>query len=135
MKKKTTKKIFITFGVIFVSILMLIGAFVWCFIGYANMSQPLDLRDFDKDVWLKHNHDNDPNNPRAEMTYDLTKNHLKIGMDKKEVLSLLGKPDRRNEKNYLSYYLGMQGFLNDPGQLELQFDKNDRLIFFDLVEH
>lgn len=50
--------------------------------------------DFDKSIWIGHNDLLVRKNPRLKMIDDLMDNHLKVGMDKKEVIELLGKPYR-----------------------------------------
>lgn len=49
-------------------------------------------KEFDKELWLRNNDVNDIRNPRAYMTNDLMKNHLRIGASKDSVVALLGKP-------------------------------------------
>jgi hypothetical protein len=47
------------------------------------------------------------NNPRGLMARDLVVNHLRVGMTRAEVLSLIGPPDEtRVETNQTSYHLG-----------------------------
>ncbi len=95
---------------------------------------PFDNRDFDHELWIR-NYDNyHPDNPRAEMIADLIENHLRPGMTKSEVIKLLGKPDRRNERRFISYLVGMQGFAADPGQLEFEFNDENKVTKFYLVE-
>lgn len=128
MRKKT--KYILSIGALSVGIIVCLGIFV--FINYFDT--PFDNRVFDRELWIR-NYDNyHPDNPRAEMIYDLTKNHLRAGMTKGEVIKLLGKPDRRNKRHFISYLIGMQGFVADPGQLEFELNDENRVIKFYLVE-
>ncbi len=47
---------------------------------------------FDREVWIENPDVNDQYNPRAKMVQDVIDNHLKIGMSRRSVLVLLGKP-------------------------------------------
>ena len=47
---------------------------------------------FNKEIWLKNSSESDLNNPRSYMTNDLIENYLKIGMEKTEIIDLLGPP-------------------------------------------
>jgi len=53
------------------------------------------------------------------MINDLNKNYELIGMKISEVEELLGKPDSEN-KEFVSYYLGMSGHGIDTGTLFLE---------------
>ncbi len=128
---KKTLKIFALIGA--VSAAIVIGWYSFLFIDYFA-SSPFDDRPFGRELWIKNYNNPDPNNPRAEMITDLTKNYLKTNMTRKQVINLLGKPDRRDEKRFISYLIGMQGFASDPGQLELEFNDEKKLVGYHLVE-
>ncbi|MES2447430.1 MAG: hypothetical protein V4546_09625 [Bacteroidota bacterium] len=73
-------------------------------------------RTFNKARWLKNIDVNDTNNPRAYMTDDLLKNHLKIGITRDSILAMLGKPYKYVIENRLSKGLEMPdslSFLNN----------------------
>lgn len=128
MRKKT--KYILSIGALSVGIIVCLGTFV--LINY--LDTPFDNRAFDRELWII-NYDNyHPDNPRAEMIYDLKRNHLRAGMTRGEVIKLLGKPDRRNKRHFISYLIGMQGFVADPGQLEFELNDENRVIKFYLVE-
>jgi len=47
------------------------------------------------------------NNPRGLMARDLVVNHLRVGMSRAEVLSLIGPPDETSvDTNHIGYHLG-----------------------------
>lgn len=47
------------------------------------------------------------NSPRGLMARDLVLNHLRVGMDRAEVLSLIGPPDETGvNTNHIGYHLG-----------------------------
>jgi len=120
----------LSIGALSVGIIVCLGTFV--LINY--LDTPFDNRAFDRELWII-NYDNyHPDNPRAEMIYDLKRNHLRAGMTRGEVIKLLGKPDRRNKRHFISYLIGMQGFVADPGQLEFELNDENRVIKFYLVE-
>jgi len=128
VRKKT--KYILSIGALSVGIIVCLGTFV--LINY--LDTPFDNRAFDRELWII-NYDNyHPDNPRAEMIYDLKRNHLRAGMTRGEVIKLLGKPDRRNKRHFISYLIGMQGFVADPGQLEFELNDENRVIKFYLVE-
>lgn len=130
MKIKSTLK---TFALIAASLVVL--AIISGFLLIRHVfSPPFDDRPFDRGVWIKNYDNQHPDNPRVEMISDLENNYLRKGVTRKQVVELLGKPDRRDEKHVISYLVGMQGFVSDPGQLELEFDEKMGLIRFYLVE-
>ncbi|WAC01882.1 hypothetical protein N7U66_18795 [Lacinutrix neustonica] len=50
-------------------------------------------RDFNKELWSENSELIKEGNTRLEMVNDLMQNYLKIGMDKKQVINLLGEPN------------------------------------------
>lgn len=56
------------------------------------------------------------------MVHDLRKKHELVGMNKIEIIELLGKPDSKNEE-YISYQLGMSGHMIDAGILYIELKK------------
>lgn len=67
-------------------------------------------RKFSKESW-----NNDPDH-RYEMVNDLKNNYLFIGMDRTDVIELLGEPD----SNDTAYYLGYPGYFSiDPEILDI----------------
>jgi outer membrane protein assembly factor BamE (lipoprotein component of BamABCDE complex) len=88
--------------------------------------------DFDAAVWRSNSIEEriDGNcgrdNPRGDMVDDLVGDHLRRGMSRDEIRSLLGSPDRTGSG--WDYCLGMwSGFRIDYDWLSLSFDKGDRL--------
>ena len=59
-----------------------------CFAAYLWWIDPLDDLAFSQDAWHQA-----PTKTRAKMAHDLISNHLRMGMKKDEVLTLLGEPD------------------------------------------
>jgi len=89
-------------------------------------------RPFSEDLWKAASEISTPSNaenPRALMADDLLKNHLKVGMTREQVISLLGAPDQE-QKRSLWYNIGShqrRGFLSGSDQLVVGFDENDLL--------
>ena len=54
---------------------------------------PFDDWKFDRKIWQENTNNEDPDNVRGMMIYDLTENYLKKGMSKNKVQELLGRPD------------------------------------------
>jgi hypothetical protein len=97
---------------------------------------PFNNKEFNKVEWQKYHKDMNPDNPRGEMFESLTDDYLKQGMSKLEVIKLLGKPDFKEEENFLSYNLGMwSGFRMDYDSLDLKFSNNGNLVKYYRVQH
>jgi hypothetical protein len=80
---------------------------------------------FDATLWQTANIE-EVDNPRCLMQHDLEQNHLKLGMTRAQVTTLLGET-QSNEK-VLNYYLGFcNPFGIDPTALVLEFDDSDNL--------
>ncbi len=124
-------KVFTVVGAL--CVVIAVGWYGFLFLSYVS-SSPFDNRPFDQESWIKNFDNQNPDNPRAEMISDLMKNYLKTDMTRSEVIKLLGKPDRRDEKHFISYLIGMQGFVSDPGQLELEFSDEKKLVKYYLIE-
>ena len=114
-------------------VVIVIGWYSFLYI-YYFINSPFDDRPFDRKLWIDNYDNQNPDNPRAEMIYDLKKNYLKTEMTRREIIQLLGKPDRRDEKHFMSYLVGMQGFAADPGQLEFEFNGEAKVVKYYLVE-
>ncbi|MBW4576046.1 MAG: outer membrane protein assembly factor BamE [Aphanothece sp. CMT-3BRIN-NPC111] len=89
-----------------------------------------DNKPFNQKAWIE-NPFNKDSNVRIEMSEDLLKNHLKIGMTRQQVRKLLGKPDSVDSysggsSNYDNYYLGEYTFL-------LRFDRASKLVDKEIV--
>lgn len=84
-----------------------------------------DQQKFDKRLWSINwpKYKNDENG-RHFMLTDLTKNHLRIGMDSLDVKGLLGEPERDFG---FSYNLGLYRSGLDPTFLILEFDEKGKL--------
>lgn len=127
---KRTLKIVVVIGTL--CAVAVVGWYAFVFIVVTD--KPFYDSAFDQRTWHK-NYDNPaPDNPRAEMVGDLIGNYLKPGMTRREVMQLLGKPDRRDERRFISYLIGMQGFASDPGQLEIEFSDEKKVVKYYLVE-
>ncbi len=86
--------------------------------------------EFNQEVWLQEPNNNilTKNNPRMEMTSDLTTNYLKIGMRKSEVIDLLGEPTRTQMKNVLIKGRKLPDSLSMNNILERNREDQNRLI-------
>jgi len=92
---------------------------------------------FDKDVWLK-NQNSKSDNPRFDMVDDLVKNYLERGMERKEIVQLLGLPtyDTAEYVFEYSYQIGSNsGFNIDPYFLVIEFDSKGQMIDSRVEEH
>jgi hypothetical protein len=128
MRKRTTLVV-AAIAVVFIGTL-LVGAIMFA----SLFAPPFEERPFSQDIWLANHNNPDPLNPRVEMADDLMKHHLRKGMSRRDVLRLLGRPDRLDEQRRVSYHIGMQGFVTDPGQLEVEFDTKGTVVGFRVVE-
>jgi hypothetical protein len=80
---------------------------------------------FDPAVW-KTADTGEQDNPRCLMQADLKQNHLKLGMTKAEIITLLGEPEETEQTT--SYYLGFcNPFGVDAMALGLEFDTSGKL--------
>jgi hypothetical protein len=84
-----------------------------------------DNIEFDAAFWQISSTDGQ-DTPRCLMQRDLEQNHLRLGMNKIEVLALLGEGETTEQS--LSYYLGFcNPFGTDGVALGLEFDASDKL--------
>lgn len=83
-------------------------------------------RKFNKERWINNSDVNDTNNPRAYMTEDLLKNHLKIGITKDSVLALLGKPYKDGIENRLTKEFKVPDSLSFSNEENLKPENSDR---------
>jgi len=128
------KRIFIIFSTLIG--LLVIGVATLFFYSYFFIDSPFDDKKFDKQVWLKFEKVYDMDNPRGQMVSDLIDNFLKKGMNKQEVVKILGKPDFEKSENVFKYNLGMwSGYRVDCDSLDIEFDKTNRLKKIYTVQH
>jgi hypothetical protein len=104
---------------------LLLGVYIAYFIWQLDQIFP-DSIAFDPTLW-KTADTGERDNPRCLMQHDLEQNHLKLGMTKAEVITLLG--ERESNEQTTSYYLGFcHPFGVDAVALGLEFDSDDKLI-------
>ncbi len=92
---------------------------------------------FDKELWLK-NQNSNPDNPRFDMMDDLERNYIKKGMDRFEIVKLLGTPayDTVDRPMEYTYEIGSNpGFHMDSYFLVIKFDSTGRLVSFATEGH
>src|SRR5687767_1815960 len=82
---------------------------------------------FDPVVWRENPNPFGIDNRRSRMLGDLMRNHLRVGMRREQVRTLLGPPDAQSEvdreNNIDSYNLGHIGPMGiDPSILQLKYD-------------
>lgn len=109
-------------------ILIILFSFMACM---PEMGDSAGKSAFDKTRWKQT--DSIAFNSRFGMTDDLMNHYLKKGMEKCEVLELLGKPNETGPfGNFIlySYHLGNDGL--DPCYLNLFFDSKQKLSHWDL---
>lgn len=82
--------------------------------------------EFDSEQWKNWEESETDLSLRWNMVHNLRKEHELVGMTINEINELLGKPDREN-KNFISYHLGMSGHGIDTGTLYLEM-KNGIII-------
>lgn len=95
-------------------------------------NNPFDNKSFNQKAWLENPWNKGKNNNvRLEMSEDLLKKHLRIGMTRQQVKKLLGEADSvdsncSDKNNCNNYYLGEYTFL-------LTFDNAGKLIKKEIV--
>lgn len=109
--------IYLVLGILFLSIV-----FYAC-----NMDDAITSHHFNQQIWKAMRGSLATENPRRKMVDDLKANYLKTGIDKSEVLALLGHADRINNHQHL-YRLGMREFSVDYSYLTLIYDAEGRLM-------
>lgn len=77
----------------------------------------------------------DAPSPRDDMIEDLTSLVLKLGMSQKDVMKLLGSPDRRLGPKAVEYYLGPDSIGIDCEILDLEFSGRGRLTSWGVWEN
>jgi len=96
-----------------VGFLSVVGVFTLAvvgFFGYITLTmefEPLPQRPFDQEEWLAFDTLETQRGicPRTEMLDDLSENYLKIGMQRKAVIKILGEGDTKNNRNCIDYSL------------------------------
>ncbi len=91
-----------------------------------EISNFFDRTEFDSEEWKNWKETENEQSLRWNMVHDLKSKYELVGMNAKEIKELLGKPNREN-KNFLSYHLGMSGHGIDTGTLYLEL-KNEIVV-------
>ncbi|WP_370480116.1 hypothetical protein [Tamlana flava] len=81
-----------------------------------TISDYFNRNDFDSQTWIEWKEAESSMKVRWNMTHDLTNNYNLIGKKASDLKMLLGKPSREN-KNEISYYLGMTGHGINTGSI------------------
>ena len=112
-----------------------------CYVGLVGLFFYAVLNDqyndwwFDEKIWKAKAYVDEKDNSRALMIFDLQHRVLKPKMTKKQVMALLGPPERRESDTSISYYIGYGKSLApgnfDPEIFTIEFDKSDRLVTTD----
>ncbi|HLO84683.1 MAG TPA: hypothetical protein VK203_06670 [Nostocaceae cyanobacterium] len=116
----------------FKNILLIILVFPLIIFTSACDHNQFDNKKFDQKAWLENSFSKGKDkNLRFYMSADVLKNHLKIGMTRKQVNQLLGKPDSvdsqcLDQNPCDNYYLGEYN-------LSISFDQTGKLIKKDIV--
>ena len=80
------------------------------FVPHAFNDDPFARKKFDQAEWKRWSvvaKGVPANNPRGLMARDLVGNHLRVGMSRAEVLSLIGPPDETSvDTSHIGYHLG-----------------------------
>ncbi len=114
-----------------------LAIFVWLSIGDNKYEQ----RPFEKEEWLHGTNAAQLHFPRLGMSDDLIEKRTLQGMEKKEVLAMLGEPAKKdiqwskNDRFDLLYWLGPErGFMSvDSEWLGIIFDKTGKVSQYKLV--
>ncbi len=129
--KKLPKAIAIILGILILAVGSLYG-----YLHFVVFDNPFNNKKFNQQTWKQFDNNDDPDNPRGEMYEDLQKHYLKKGMGKNEVITLLGAPDIKHEKNLFSYNIGMwSGFRIDYDSLDIEFNDKNNLTSITRVQH
>ena len=87
---------------------------------------------FDSHVWKTANLNKEENwSLRWDMMNDLRNRHKLVGMTKKEIIDLLGKPDG-STKSEFRYYLGYSKTGINTGTLTISFDEKEIVTVIDV---
>lgn len=101
--------------------------FILIFFVFMMVSCEVDKK-FNKERWWANNDLNDTRNPRAYMTDDLLKNHLKIGITRDSVLALLGKPYKEGIENRLPKELKIPDSISFSNKENLKPENRDKAL-------
>jgi hypothetical protein len=120
---------------IVVSVLLVSVGFL-LFLRFFIFQNPFNDQRFNQSLWAAYSGSTDPSNPRGQMYEDLTKQNLKKGMSKQDILALLGEPDFSKEDTVFKYNLGAwSGFRIDYDSLDIEFDQDGKVKAFYRVQH
>jgi hypothetical protein len=109
--KKTTKYIFLVFGIV-----ILIGFFL-----RGNNTH----EEFNSEKWKNWTETEQKMSMRWDMMNSLRNNHKLKGKTKSEIINLLGEPSEGKSNISFRYYLGMAKHGIDTGSLVITFGEND----------
>jgi hypothetical protein len=110
------------YGFLIFSLLILIG-----FAIKGNITH----EQFDSEKWKNWTESESEWSLRWDMMNSLRNNHELRGKSKTEIIELLGIPETKNESEF-GYYLGMAKHGIDTGHLTIKFDKNGKVIEFNV---
>lgn len=111
---------------------------VWWYV-YPIINDPFNDAQFDRAVWLAASGSSKADNPRGPMAEDLQRRFLHKGMTRRQVESIIGKPDSNSEydREYgiENYDVGRWGFcVIDLQYLQVHYDKHGVLIQTQILE-
>jgi hypothetical protein len=114
------------------ALLFIVALYVVYVFWQLNQVFPKNIN-FDAALWQTSTSDGQ-DTPRCLMRNDLEQNHLKFGMTRVEVNTLLG--ETQSNGKVLNYYLGFcNPFGIDGESLALEFDDGDKLIHVRTIQH
>jgi len=127
----------------FISIRWLIGtlaicALIWIIIiSSLHLYKPFDSEKFDKTTWFGYEKSIDvKRNKRGLMAEDVKKHILARNMNKQDVITFLGNPDKSYEDGSIEYYLGYwSGIRIDMDGLCVSFYKDNNVKNVSIVQH
>lgn len=96
------------------------------YLGWLMFSSPFSHAEFDQRAWALITPATDNSCARGAMVDSLLKEHVQIGMQKSQLVALLGKPDY-DHGGEASYELGYCQTFVDPDTLDFYFDQQGAL--------
>lgn len=82
---------------------------------------------FDQAEWTRLSSDKASKSERGAMADDLIRNHLKKGLLRETVMSILGTPDSQAREGCPRYYIGWYKSMMDPESMVVCFGKDGKL--------
>lgn len=103
----------------------ILAILLYAFLGFFFLKGKIVYKKFDSHVWKTANLNKEENwSLRWNMMNDLRNRYKLVGITKKEIIDLLGKPDG-STKSEFRYYLGYSKTGINTGILTISFDEKE----------